>query len=83
MAHFAQIDHNNAVLRVIAVQNTKITDGHGEESEELGVDFCKSLLGGNTRWVQASYNHNFRGCYPGIGYIYDEASDCFIPPQKK
>jgi hypothetical protein len=35
-------------------------------------------LGG--RWVQNSYNHNFRGTYAGEGYTYDEVLDEFVPP---
>ena len=70
MAHFAQLDSNNLVTRVIVVDNDKIRDGYGNESEEVGIAFCKSLLGDDTNWKQTSYNNNFRGNYAGIGMTY-------------
>lgn len=78
MAHFAQIDESGVVTRVIVVNNSDIMDANGVESEEIGVRFCSNLLGG--RWVQTSYNANFRKNYAGVGYIYDSARDAFIPP---
>ena len=78
MAHFAEIDGSNNVLRVIAVSNNDIIDQDGNESEQLGKDLCNRLLGGN--WVQTSYNRNFRGIYAGIGYTYDIDNDVFVAP---
>jgi hypothetical protein len=43
--------------------------------------FCKSLLGDDTRWVQTSYNSNFRKNYAGIGMSYDPINDWFVTPQ--
>jgi hypothetical protein len=80
MAHFAQLDQNNIVLRVIVVNNSDIMV-NGQESEAKGIAFCQSLLGADTRWVQTSYNGKFRGCYAGIGYTYISAADIFVPPQ--
>ena len=79
MAHFAQLDENNKVLQVIVVSNQEITE-HGVEVEAKGIEFCKSLLGESTNWVQTSYNSQFRKHYAGIGYIYDPIGDRFIPP---
>lgn len=81
MAHFAELDQNNIVLRVIVVGNNILIDENGVEREALGIAFCKSLLGDDTRWVQTSYNGNFRVRYAGIGYTYDAARDAFIEPQ--
>lgn len=78
MAHFAEIDHNNTVLRVIVVANKDTSDENGNEVEQIGLNFCSKLLGGN--WVQTSYNSNFRGKYAGIGDIYDPVNDIFISP---
>ena len=78
MAHFAQIE-NNLVTQVIVVDNNDILDEQGNESEELGIQFCQDLLGGT--WVQTSYNGNIRKNYAGIGYTYDKTRDAFIPPQ--
>jgi hypothetical protein len=33
------------------------------------------------RWVQTSYNNNFRKQYAGIGYTFDSIKDKFISPQ--
>jgi hypothetical protein len=81
MAHFAQLDENNIVQNVIVVSNNDCLDADGNESESLGIEFCKKLLGTNTKWVQTSYNGNFRKNYAGIGYTYDSARDTFIPPK--
>jgi hypothetical protein len=78
MAHFAEIDKDNMVLQVIFVSNEDCLD-NGIESEEVGITFCTSLLGGT--WVQTSYNANFRKNYAGIGFVYDNARDAFISPQ--
>jgi hypothetical protein len=80
MAHFAQLDNENKVINVIVVSNNDCLNDNGEESESVGIAFCKSLLGENTRWVQTSYNGNFRKNYAGIGYAYDPVRDAFIPP---
>jgi len=80
MAHFAQLDPNNIVLRVIVVANSDITV-NGQESEAKGIAFCQSLFGPDTRWVQTSYSGKTRKRYAGVGYSFDEQRDAFIPPQ--
>ena len=80
MAHFAKIDENNIVTQVIVVSNDDIKDVNGVEVEEIGVAFCKKLLGAETNWKQTSYNNNFRVRYAGIGYSYNETLNAFIPP---
>ena len=80
MAHFAELDANNIVLRVIVVGNEMTMDDNGTESETIGVAFCKSLFGADTRWMQTSYTGKYRKNYAGDGFIYDQARDAFIPP---
>lgn len=80
MAHFAQLDENNIVQQVIVVNNTECLSD-GVESENVGIEFCKSLLGSATVWKQTSYNGNIRKNYAAIGYTYDEQRDAFIPPK--
>ena len=80
MAHFAKLDENNIVTQVIVVSNDDIKDVNGVEVEEIGVAFCKKLLGADTNWKQTSYNNNFRVRYAGISYTYNEELDAFIPP---
>lgn len=79
MAHFAELDSNNVVLRVVVVNNTELLDGDGVEQESLGVAFCQSLFGGT--WKQTSYNGNMRKNFAGKGYTYDSTRDAFIAPQ--
>jgi len=79
MAHFAEIDENNVVQRVIVVANKDTADANGNEVESIGVAFCQRLLGGN--WKQTSYNANFRKNYAGIGFTYDAGIDAFVPPK--
>jgi hypothetical protein len=79
MAHFAELDGNNVVTRVIVVANKDTADANGNEVESIGVAFCQKLLGGN--WKQTSYNGNIRKNYAGIGYVYDAAIDAFVPPK--
>ena len=79
MAHFALINENNIVEQVIIVDNNDILDSDGNESEKVGIDFCNSIIPGT--WVQTSYNGTIRKHFAGIGYIYDEELDAFIPPQ--
>ena len=81
MAHFAKIDENNVVTQVIVVANEDTTDTNGVEVEEIGVAFCKKLLGAETNWKQTSYNNNFRVRYAGIGYSFSEELNAFIPPK--
>ena len=79
MAHFAELDSNNVVLRVIVVGNKDTADANGVEKEHIGAAFCERLFGGN--WKQTSYNGNKRKNYAGIGYTFDATRDAFIPPK--
>lgn len=81
MAHFAQIDYQNKVLRVSVVANEDILDDDGNESEEVGIEYLKSVHGPNTMWIQTSYNNNFRCRYAGIGLVYNVEHDVFLLPQ--
>ena len=81
MAHFAQLDENNVVTQVIVVSNEDTSDVNGNEVEEIGVAFCKKLLGADTNWKQTSYNNNMRVRYAGLGDTYREDLDAFIAPQ--
>ena len=78
MAHFAKVE-NGVVREVIVIGNENCGGGDFPTSESAGQAFIASLgLAGE--WRQTSYNHNFRGTYAGIGYIYDAVSDTFTPP---
>jgi hypothetical protein len=70
MAHWAKIDKNNIVIRV--------TVGSNDEPDE-GYQWLIDNLGGT--WIKTSYNGNIRKNFAGIGYVYDEGRDAFIPPK--
>lgn len=72
MAHFAEINENNIVQRVLVVP---------DEQEHRGQDFLSNDLQLGGTWIQCSYNNRIRKQYPGIGYIYDPDADVFISPQ--
>lgn len=80
MAHFAELDDNNVVKRVIVVDNKDTVDENDNEVEAIGIAFCQNLLGG--RWVQTSYNNKFRVRYAAEGYTYDPSLDAFIRPKR-
>ena len=80
MAHFAELDENNIVLRVIVV---------ADEHEADGENWCNNFAGG--RWKQTSYNTSankhgtgkspLRKNYAGVGFRYDTQLDAFYAPQ--
>lgn len=76
MAHFAQINEEGIVQRVIVVSDSDTADSNGNEVESIGAEFCKELLGGE--WIQTSYNNNMRVRFAGIGCFYDMARNAFI-----
>jgi hypothetical protein len=69
MAHFAEVDENNVVLRVLVVPDNQEHRGHDFLSGDLG-------LGGI--WVQTSYNGKIRKNFAGIGMTLDRNRDAFI-----
>lgn len=80
MAHFAELDGSNVVVRVIVVDNSKLLDEDGVEQEYKGVAFCQYLFGGG-KWVQCSYNASFRKNTAFKGCKFDPELDAFIHPQ--
>ena len=83
MAHFAELDDNNVVKRVIVVGNDVTTAAGPLGENDMHVDgetWCVNFFKGGT-WKQTSYNNNFRKQYCGKGYTYDAAKDKFIRSQ--
>ena len=85
MAHFAKLGTGNIVETVEIVSNDIAT------TEQAGVDFLNTLYNTRDVWKQTSYNTRggihlldgtpFRKNYAGIGYIYNQTKDAFIPPK--
>lgn len=71
MAHFAEIDKDGFVIRVLVVDDSQ---------ESRGQDFLAKDLGLGGTWIQTSYNANIRGKYAGVGDYYDKVKDEFIAP---
>lgn len=77
MAHYAEINEDNIVTRVLVVD------------DEDGEAWLNRTFGG--RWLQTSYNTRagvhtgggvpLRGNFAGIGMAYSEELDAFIPPR--
>lgn len=83
MAHFAEIDENNIVKRVVVVGNDISTAAGPLGENDMhpdGETWCQNFFKGGT-WKQTSYNNNFRKQYAGKGFTYDSANDIFIAPQ--
>jgi hypothetical protein len=82
MAHFAEIDNEGVVLRVLVVPDAE---------EARGQEFLSNDLGLGGTWLKTSYNTiggghllggaPFRKNYAGIGYKYDADRDAFLPPK--
>ena len=79
MAHFAELNSANEVLRVTVVDNKDTADVNGVEKEYIGQAYLEKVLGGT--WKQTSYNANMRGNYAGKGYTYFSDLDLFMPPK--
>ena len=69
MSHFAEIDENNIVTRVLVGDNNDPDEGY---------QWLIDNLGGT--WIKTSYNANIRKNFASIGYKYDSTKDAFIPP---
>ena len=72
MSHWAEIDKDNKVIRVLVGDNN---DPAGDEGYQWLID----NLGGT--WIKTSYNSRIRFNYAATGYTYDELKDGFIPPK--
>jgi hypothetical protein len=72
MAHFAQINKQKMVVEVLVIGNEQVDDLPFPDSEPVGQEFIASL-GIEGKWLQTSYNGNFRAIYAGIGDYFDES----------
>ena len=71
MSHWAEIDSENKVIRVLVGDNN-------DPAEDEGYQWLLDNLGGT--WVKTSYNGTIRYNYAGIGFTYDPIDDAFIAP---
>jgi hypothetical protein len=83
MAHFAELDSNNKVIRVVVISNDDVNANGGDQHADAET-FVASIVPhstGGAAWKQTSYNNNFRKQYAGIGYTYDASKNKFISPK--
>jgi len=69
MSHWAELNKDNKVIRVLVGDNNELDEGY---------QWLLDNLGGT--WVKTSYNGKIRYNYAGIGYTYDPIDDAFIAP---
>jgi hypothetical protein len=70
MAHAAELNENNEVIRVVVISN---------DYEPNVEEFATQLFGGV--WKQTSYNGTMRKNFAGKGFTYSETLDAFVPPK--
>ena len=80
MAHFAELNSSNEVLRVIVVSNDDVNANGGDQHADAET-FVTTIVPhstGGVAWKQCSYNNNFRKQYLGKACTYDPSKDIFI-----
>tara|TARA_R110000868_G_C10866579_1_gene761938 strand:+ start:631 stop:996 length:366 start_codon:yes stop_codon:yes gene_type:complete len=83
MAHFAELNENNEVLRVVVISNEDV-DANGGDLHADAETFVTTIVPhgtGGVAWKQTSYNNSFRKQYAGIGHTFDSSKNKFIEPQ--
>ena len=83
MAHFAELNNSNEVLRVIVISNEDVNANGGDlhaDAETFVASIVPHSTGG-TAWKQTSYNNNFRKQYAGIGMKFDASKNKFLLPK--
>ena len=83
MAHFAELNSSNEVLRVIVISNEDV-DSNGGDLHADAETFVKTIVPhseNGTAWKQTSYNSNFRKQYAGIDMIYNASKNKFLVQQ--
>jgi|TARA_B100000287_G_scaffold393930_1_gene407583 hypothetical protein len=83
MAHFAELNSDNEVIRVVVISNDDVIANGGDYSSQAET-FVSNLIPhseNGVAWKQTSYNSNQRKQYAGLGYTYDETKNKFILPK--
>ena len=70
MIYWAELDNNNVVIQVLTTDDSDINEGY---------DWLVENLGG--KWVKTAVDGSIRKNFAGIGYVYDENRNAFIPPK--
>ena len=86
MAHFAEVDSNNKVLRVVVACNEEVNNYGGDQSEMAANRFAKTvnLSFNGIKWIQTSYNNNFRKRFAAVdGYFIDDSGEGYFTTAKQ
>ena len=92
MAHFAKINENNEVLKVLTIDNKDVLNFNQVEEELIGQQYLETHNNWPAHlWKKCSYNtingvHKlggtaFRGTYPSKGMVWDETNQIFRTKQ--
>jgi hypothetical protein len=90
MAHWAEINKDGIVLRVLYHQDKVVDEKQKKIAEDFGYEYVvpeddegyQWLIDNlNGTWIKTSYNAKIRKNFAGIGFKYDKKLDAFIPPQ--
>lgn len=82
MAHFAELNENNYVLRVVRVGDDIETSDGPLGDNDMHVDgetWCTNFFGGT--WKQTSFSGSFRNMYAAAESYYDASTNEFYPPK--
>ena len=93
MSHWAEIDTDGTVLRVLVGDSQSYDEGQSFLEKALGglwvktsintiggVHYSQEVDGNGERVPSEDQSKAFRKNYAGIGFTYDSARDAFIPP---
>lgn len=82
MAHYALLNYNNVVTKVITGKDENSVDYNMElVFQDMFKQVCKRTSYNTYGGVHKNGGTPFRKNYAGIGYSYDETRDAFIPPK--
>lgn len=82
MAHYALLNYNNVVTKVITGKDESSVDYNMElVYQDMFKQICKRTSYNTKGGVHANNGTPFRKNFAGIGYTYDESRDAFIPPK--
>ena len=91
MAHFAELDATNKVLRIVVVDNSNVSadmaaDGETWCANNVADDPAIPNVGGvypGVAWKQTSYNNNFRKRFAAVdGYFIDDSGEGYFTTVK-
>ena len=83
MPHYAELDTNSVVKRIIFVDENDTDNFGGAEDETIGSSILRSLYGEDTIWKKCSAHGDdidSRGLC-NLGLVYNEEHDKFVIPQ--